>query len=42
MAKANDTADSASRLDPITPLIANPACLHGHGTFARIRARTMA
>ena len=40
MAKAISTADSAARLDPAIPLIAKPACPHGHVTVAHVRART--
>ena len=38
MAKAISNADSASRLDPTTSLIAKPACPQGHGAVARARA----
>ena len=41
MAKAISTADSAARLDPI-PFIVMPACPHGHGPVAHVRARTTA
>ena len=41
MAKAISTADSAARLDPIL-LIVMPACPHGHGTVAHLRAWTTA
>jgi hypothetical protein len=42
MAKANDTADSAARLDPAIPLIAKPGCPHGHGAVAHMRTRLAA
>jgi hypothetical protein len=42
MANAKLTADSAARLDPTIPLIAKPACPHGHGAVAHVRARTTA
>lgn len=42
MAKAISNADSASRLDPTTPLIAKPACPQGHGAVAQSCARTTA
>jgi hypothetical protein len=42
MAKANDTADSAARLDPTTPFIVMPACPHGHGAVAHMRTRLAA
>jgi hypothetical protein len=42
MAKAISTADSASRLDPTTQLIAKPACPHGHGAGAHACVRLMA
>jgi hypothetical protein len=42
MAKAISNADSASRLDPTTPLIAKPACPQGHGAVAPMRARPAA
>jgi hypothetical protein len=41
MADSQLTADSAARLDP-TQVIARPACPHGHGAVAHVRARTTA
>jgi hypothetical protein len=42
MAKTISTADSAARLDPTMPFIVMPACPHGHGAVAHVRARTTA